>query len=73
MLCRDGCTKVFQKPLDFKKVEKNRSKGIEITSALKTSRKNEVSLEATPCGTLSGFCEHIVCCAVLLTQCMCKG
>jgi hypothetical protein len=39
---RDGCNKIFQKPLDWKKVEKNRSKGIEITSALQTTSKNQV-------------------------------
>lgn len=41
--CRDGCIKIFQKPLDAKKVLKNRSKGIDITSALTTTRNNEVS------------------------------
>ncbi|KAK9909518.1 hypothetical protein WJX75_003467 [Coccomyxa subellipsoidea] len=42
VLKRDGCNKIFQKPLDWKKVEKNRSKGIEITSALQTTSKNQV-------------------------------
>ena len=32
--CRDGCLKIFQKPLDAKKVLKNRSKGIDLRSAL---------------------------------------
>jgi hypothetical protein len=54
--CRDGCTKIFQKPLDKKKVEKNRANGIEITSALSTSRGSEVlllHLSASPCQSLS--------------------
>ncbi len=42
MLRRDGCLKLFQKPLDAKKVLKNRSKGIDITSALTSSRNNQV-------------------------------
>ena len=42
MVRRDGCLKLFQKPLDAKKVLKNRSKGIDITSALTSSRSNQV-------------------------------
>ncbi|CAL8467924.1 g7462 [Coccomyxa elongata] len=43
-LKRDGCTKIFQKPLEWKKLEKNRSRGIDITSALKSSGTNEVEI-----------------------------
>ena len=41
--CRDGCVKIFQKPLDAKKVLKNRSKGIDLRSALTATSNSEVS------------------------------
>ena len=40
--CRDGCLKIFQKPLDAKKVLKNRSKGIDLRSALTATSNSEV-------------------------------
>ena len=43
LLRRDGCLKFFQKPLDAKAVLKNRSKGIDIASALTSSSNNQVS------------------------------
>lgn len=58
---RDGCAKVFQKPLDLKKSEKNRARGISIASALPTSRNNEVGSAPaempTPhaCGACTGL------------------
>ncbi len=44
-LChRDGFAKIFQQPLDAKKAEKNRLRGIDIASALTTARGTEVRL-----------------------------
>ena len=42
LTCRDGCLKIFQKPLDAKKVLKNRSKGIDLRSALTATSNSEV-------------------------------
>ena len=39
---RDGFAKIFQQPLDAKKEEKNRLRGIDIASALTTGRGTEV-------------------------------
>lgn len=42
LLYRDGCLKFFQKPLEAKQLLKNRSKGIDIASALTSSSNNQV-------------------------------
>lgn len=42
--CSDGCTKIFQKPLDHKKLKKNSARGIQITSALRATGGSEVGL-----------------------------
>ena len=42
--CRDGCAKIFQQPLDPKKAEKNRARGIDIASALTQQRGSEVEM-----------------------------
>lgn len=60
MACRDGCLKIFQKPLDAKKVLKNRSKGIDITSALTVSRNSEVR-RSTCLSCHLTFCVLLVC------------
>ena len=59
--CRDGCLKIFQKPLDAKKVLKNCSKGIDITSALTVSRNSEVRRS-------TWFSSHLTFCIVLMRR-----
>ena len=58
--CRDGCAKIFQQPLDAKKAEKNRARGIDIASALTQQRGTEVGSLCSPeyilyaCSVMSG-------------------
>ncbi len=67
---------MFQKPLDFKKSEKNRSRGIDIASALTSSRGNEVgeALCAVPISICGGCadtqCQILGCLGVRTSQCL---